>query len=281
LKSLPGRIALAASYAFTDVLAWILRVCGFERRLLERHLDRCLPALEPRRRGEVIRGFYRYLGELTAEVLYEPLLDKATLAERMRFENPDVVSSLLAQQRRVLILSSHHANWEWLLLRCSTGFEQPLTAVYKRISTAWADRWALRLRQKFGCRMVRDKEIVTHLLEQRGRVRLLAMLADQSPAAANEQQLWLEFFGQPTAFHAGPGWIATKFAFTPVFAAVSRERRGHYRVRFTELRKWTAGSEPEQVLRSYIAKLEEQVRADPEHYFWAYNRWKREKPLYG
>ena len=52
-------------------------------------------------------------------------------------------------------------------------------------------------------------------------------------------------------------------------------------VRFTELRKWTTGSEPEQVLRSYIAKLEEHVRADPEHYFWAYNRWKREKPLYG
>jgi lauroyl/myristoyl acyltransferase len=129
--------------------------------------------------------------------------------------------------------------------------------------------------------MVRDKEIVAHLLGQRGQVRLLAMLADQSPAAVNEKQLWLDFFGQPTAFHSGPGWIATKFAFTPVFAAVSRERRGHYRVRFTEMPGVTARTEPEQVLRAYIALLETHVRGDPDHYFWAYNRWKREKPLYG
>lgn len=268
-------------YACTGVLAWTLRAVGFERRRIELHLDRCLRSLDTQRRCDVIRGFYQYLGELTAEVLYEPLLARSALAERMRFDNPEVVSNLLARQQRVLILSSHHANWEWLLLRCSTGFDQPLTAVYKRLSTRWADRFALKLRQKFGCRMVRDKEIVGHLLEQRGQVRLLAMLADQSPAAVNDQQLWLDFFGQPTAFHAGPGWIAGKFAFTPVFAAVSRERRGHYRIRFTELTGPTARCEPEQVLRAYIAALEEHVGADPEHYFWAYNRWKRGKPLYG
>src|SRR5689334_14814458 len=104
LKSLPGRLALAALYACTGVLAWTLRVVGFERRRIELHLDRCLRSLDTQRRRDVIRGFYQYLGELTAEVLYEPLLARSTLAERMRFENPEVVSSLLARQQRVLIL---------------------------------------------------------------------------------------------------------------------------------------------------------------------------------
>jgi KDO2-lipid IV(A) lauroyltransferase len=281
VKRFLSSAALAALYLLTGAIALVLRLCRFQNRLITTHLDRCLPDLAPQVRRSVIAGFYRYLGELAAEILYEPCLDRETLAARVRFENPELVAGLLERKRRVLILSAHHANWEWLLLRCSTGFEQPLTAAYKRVSTEWADRLALRLRQRFGCEMIRAKQIVPHLLERRGQVRLLAMLADQSPSAANEQQVWMDFFGQATSFHAGPGWIAAKFGFTPVFAAVTRERRGRYCVRFTELPVSGPRVEPEQVLRAYIDALESHVRGDPERYFWAYNRWKREKPLYG
>ena len=107
------------------------------------------------------------------------------------------------------------------------------------------------------------------------------MLADQSPAAVNLDQSWLEFCGQPTAFHTGPGWIGAKFGYTVVLAAMQRESRGHYSVHFTELASVTPRSEPEQVLAAYVRALERHVRAYPEQYFWAYNRWKREKPLYG
>ena len=54
------------------------------------------------------------------------------LANRVRFENPELVRDCLqATPGRALILSSHHANWEWLLLRCSSEFNEPLTAAYK------------------------------------------------------------------------------------------------------------------------------------------------------
>ena len=41
------------------------------------------------------------------------------------------------------------------------------------------------------------------------------------------------------------------------------------------------GTEPDQILTAYTQALERHVRQYPELYFWAYNRWKREKPLYG
>ena len=272
---------LTALYLLMGGVAQLLRLVRWQRGPIEKHLDRCLPGLPPARRQQVIAGFYRTLGELAAEVLSEPFLDRETLLARMRFDNSDSIAAQLQQQRRALILSAHHANWEWLLLRCSITFEQPLTAVYKPIRTPWAERLALRLRQRFNCDMVPARQIVPHLMQRRGQVRLLAMLADQSPAASNEQQAWLEFFGQATSFHTGPGWIAAKFNFTPYFAAIRRERRGRYVVRFTELAPAGTRMEPEQVLRAYVAALEAHVRQYPEEYFWAYNRWKREKPLYG
>jgi lauroyl/myristoyl acyltransferase len=62
---------------------------------------------------------------------------------------------------------------------------------------------------------------------------------------------------------------------------MQRESRGHYVVRFVELLPGVTRPSPEQVLEAYVRALEAHVRAQPEQYFWAYNRWKREKPLYG
>jgi KDO2-lipid IV(A) lauroyltransferase len=263
-------------------VAWLLRVFGWRRELVRRHLARCLPELgEPRRRG-IETGFYSYLGQLAAEVLGQRFLGPAALADRVRFENPQLVRDCLqATSGRALILSSHHANWEWLLLRCSNEFNEPLTAAYKPTRRESVDGVLRRMRERFGCTMVKAGDLVPHLLAQRGKVRLLAMLADQSPSAKSEQQTWLEFFGQQTSFFRGPGWIGAKLGYSVYLAAMHRERRGHYVVRFIELSRAGTRLEPDQILTAYTQALERHVRQYPELYFWAYNRWKREKPLYG
>jgi KDO2-lipid IV(A) lauroyltransferase len=281
MKRVVSAVALPLGYALFALIAGAMRALRWRRALVDRHVDRCLPDQPPARRREVASRFYRYLGELVAEVACEPWLDRAAVDARVRFENGNEVAAHLAAQGRVLILSGHHCNWEWLLLRCSTGFEAPLTAVYKKLPNPRVERIVLRLRERFGGRMIRTKQLVPHLMEQRGKVRLLAMLADQSPAAGGKQQAWVDLFGHPTAFHSGPGWIAAKFGFRPYFAAMRRERRGHYVVRFVELLPGVTRPSPEQVLEAYVRALETHVREQPEQYFWAYNRWKREKPLYG
>ena len=163
---------------------------------------------------------------------------------------------LQAASGRALILSSHHANWEWLLARCSSEFNEPLTAAYKPTRRESVDGVLRRMRERFGCTMVKAKDLVPHLLEQRGKVRLLAMLADQSPSAKSEQQTWLEFFGQPTSFFRGPGWIGAKLGYSVYLAAMHRERRGQYVVRFIELSRAGARTEPDQILTAYTRALE-------------------------
>jgi KDO2-lipid IV(A) lauroyltransferase len=263
------------------LMATALRLAGWRQHLVERYVERCLPEVSPERRRAIINGFYRYLGELTAEILFERLLSREALAGRVLFENVEDVATQLHNGRRVLILSAHHANWEWLLLRCSTAFETPLTAVYTKFRNDRLDRYVRTRRERFGSTMVRTRALVQHLLERRGDVPLLALLADQSPAAQNDAQVWMDFFEQPTAFHCGPGLIAGRFGYLPYFAAVRRVRRGHYAVRLIPLFTEGTRNEPKQVLQAYVRAVESHVREQPEQYFWAYNRWKRERPLYG
>jgi KDO2-lipid IV(A) lauroyltransferase len=268
-------------YAVLRPVVWGMRLFGWRRALLQRQLVRCLPEFGEDRRRAISAGFYDYLGELAPEVLAGRLMGREEILRRVRIANPEVVEQLLQEGQRVLVLSSHHCNWEWLLLAVSAGFSQPMVAAYKPLRNAALDARVRRMRERLGGTMVPAKQLVPHLLEKRGQVKLLAMLADQSPPAVAEQQAWLEFFGQPTAFFRGPGWICAKLGFVPVFAAVQRERFGQYRVELTPLAESGEKLEPQQVLVRYVERLEAHVRTHPEQYFWAYNRWKREKPLYG
>jgi KDO2-lipid IV(A) lauroyltransferase len=266
--------ALAAFVAF-----WV-RVLGWRRRLVDEHLSRCLADRTEVERKHVARGFYRYLGELVVEVFHSQRIAQAELEARVTLDNPEAVQSQLDAGRRVLILAAHHCNWEWLLLRCSVAFSEPLSAAYKPPTLASGDRALKRMRTRFGATMVPAKELVQSLIERRGKVRLLAMNADQSPAASNEQQVWLPFFGQETAFYRGPGWIAAKMGYTVTLAAMRRVREGHYAVRFVPLTGTERIKDPDDVLVAYASALQEHVHEHPVEYFWAYKRWKRGKRLY-
>jgi Kdo2-lipid IVA lauroyltransferase/acyltransferase len=274
-------LPLSWLYVVMGIVAGTLRLIGWRRKLVAQHLERCLPDADLAQRRQITRDFYRYLGELSAEIGYATSISREALQERVRLENPEVVADALRAGQRLLILSAHHCNWEWLLLRCSVTFDAPLTATYKRMRNPRTDQAVRALREQFGGTMVPAKQLVPHLLRERGRVRLLAMLADQSPPAINEQQSWLQFFGQPTAFHSGPGWIGAKMGYAVVLATMRREGRGRYSVRFVELAAAGKRLDSAEILESYVHELESHVRAHPGQYFWAYNRWKREKPLYG
>jgi len=246
-------LPLPILYAVFGVVALGLRLAGWRRGLMLAALGRCLPDLPAAERQRLVRLSYSYLGELAAEVLHAPRMSRGEVAAGLRFENPEVVQQALGGGRRVLLLAAHHCNWEWLLLACSTAFEKPLHAAYKPASWPPADRALKSMRSHFGATMVPAKTLITHMLEQRGKVKLLALLADQSPPAVSEHQAWLPFFGQET---------------------------GRYVARLVPLVPPGTRADAAQIIAAYVTALEAQVRAHPAQYFWAYNRWKRARGLY-
>jgi len=262
------------------LLARAVRLFGWRRALVDGALERCLAERTPAERAAISAGFYRYLGQVFAEVVHGDRFGQPELEARLRIENPEAVQAVLDRGRRVMILAAHHCNWEWLLLRCSSAFSEPLVAAYKPASREWGDRPLRRMRTRFGATLVPSKQIVQHLIERRGAVKLLALVADQSPPASSEQQTWLKFFGQDTAFFNGPGWIASKLGYEVFFAAMRPESPGYYSVRFLRLTEAGARAETDAVIRAYAAAVEQHVRLYPAQYFWAYNRWKRGKRLY-
>ena len=80
---------------------------------------------------------------------------------------------------------------------------------------------------------------------------------------------------------ACPGWIGARLGYQPVFIAMRPDGRGRYIARFEPLAAPGERLDPDALLRAYVAALERQVREHPAQYFWAYNRWKGPRRLYG
>ncbi len=273
-------LPLPVLYAACAVLAFLARVFRWRSGFVRDGLARCLPDAPEAERRRIGADFYRYLGELVAEAAHGAGIEGEALVDRLRFENAEVVEDVLKGGKRVMLLAAHHCNWEWLLLRCSTAFGVPLTAAYKPVSREPADRALTAMRSRFGATLVPAKRIVQHLIEQRGSVKLLALVADQSPPASSDQQSWRPFFGEETAFFRGPGWIGAKMGFQPVFIAMRRESRGRYVVRFVPLLASGERPDADGIISAYVQAVEAHAREHPAQYFWAYNRWKRARRLY-
>ena len=273
-------LPLPVLYAVFGAAAVLARIVGWRRGYVRSGLARCLPDATEAERERIAAEFYAYLGELVAESVHGVRIPQDDLVERLRFENADVVEEALSGGKRVLLLASHHCNWEWLLLRCSTAFGVPLVAAYKPASRERADVELTAMRSRFGATMVPAKQVVNHLIAQRGAAKLLALVADQSPAPGNEQQSWLSFFGTETAFFAGPGWISARMGHQPIYIDMRRESRGRYVARFVPLLAPGERADPQRTLEAYVRAVEAAVRERPAQYFWAYNRWKRARRVY-
>jgi KDO2-lipid IV(A) lauroyltransferase len=273
-------LPLPVLYLIFGAAAYLARIFGWRRALVRTGLERCLPDATEAERGRVASEFYSYLGELVAESVHGVRISQDDLVNRLRFENAEVVEETLRGGKRVLLLAAHHCNWEWLVLRCSTAFGVPLVAAFKPAGSERANRELTAMRSRFGAVMVTAKQVVNHLVAQRGAVRLLALVADQSPAAKSEQQQWLDFFGTETAFFAGPGWISARMGYRPIFIEMRCEDRGRYVARFVPLLAPGERADPRQTLEAYVRAVESAVRRQPARYFWAYNRWKRARGVY-
>ncbi len=273
-------LPLPVLYLVFGAAAFLARIVGWRRAFVRSGLARCLPEATEPERARIAGEFYSYLGELVAESVHGMRISQEDLVSRLRFENAELVEESLRGGKRVLLLAAHHCNWEWLVLRCSTAFGVPLVAAFKPAGSERANRELTELRSRFGAVMVAAKQVVNHLIAQRGAVKLLALVADQSPAAKSEQQQWVNFFGTETGFFAGPGWISARMGYQPIFIEMRRESRGHYVARFVPLLAAGERADPLRSLEAYVRAVESAVRKQPARYFWAYNRWKRTRGVY-
>ena len=264
-------------------LGWFAYVLTFHvlrwrRDLAARNLAAAFPEKTQAERDAIMRRNYRNLGETLAEIFWSFGATAEEFAGRVVIENTDLVDRFVAERRSVLLLTAHMCNWEWLLPAGGAQFGIPIDTVYKPLRVQALDDFVREARSRFGGKPIPMHSFLFELMRRAGQPRAYAMVADQTPLRKSDKH-WTRFLNQDTAFFVGADKI-TQFLEAPVvYVAMTRERRGHYRVKLHVLAEPPYDPDADlPIMERYARKLEEEIRAHPADWLWIHNKWKYPRP---
>jgi KDO2-lipid IV(A) lauroyltransferase len=273
-------VPLASLYRFGNFLAFLAwRVFPYRPHVVRENLRKAFPSLDEPALRRLMREYYAAFAEVLMEIVKSPALTREALSERVTFGNLELARAPLAQGRSVLLVAGHQCNWEWLLLALSAELGYPLDAAYKPLVDSWAEREMLKIRSRFGARMVPADSLAAEIIRHARSARAIAMVADQEPRGS-EQKLWVRFLNRDSAFFVGPEEICRATGYPAFFMGMRRAERGRYEVRLTPISAADEKLAPGTFTERYARLVEQQIHAAPADWPWSHKRWKLKKPLY-
>jgi Kdo2-lipid IVA lauroyltransferase/acyltransferase len=281
MLKLLSRLPWAALYAFSAFLYFLaFYVVRHREHVIREQLEKVFPAVSAAQRDAIHRQFLRNFCDVAIELLKSVSMSEDEMRRRMRVVNVESARQYLDAGQTILFMTSHLGNWEWLLQGVTLQLGYPVDAAYKPLHDAWAERLMLKLRSRFGARLVPAKELLADFLRRRGVVRAIGMNADQAPVST-DQRYWTQFLGQDTAFYVGAEQISRAMRLPIVYAHVRRVRRSYYEVEFRPLWDGREALQGNQLTERYARACEDAVLESPADWLWSYRRWRLKKPLYG
>ena len=267
ISSLPISFLYSISSILSIVLSNFYRI-----KTVEINLKKSFPNLSNNTLNKIKSNFYKNFCDVLIETIKSNSISKKELSKRVKFENFDVINDHVTKNERVIVLTSHQCNWEWLLLSSQDKLKSDLHVIYKSLSNRSFDKILYESRSRFGSKLIESKNSIMFLKKKLKKVKVLAMVADQSPNI-NNRKVWYNMLNQKTAFYQSVNFIP-KFTNSIVyFASMKRESRGCYSVKFDLISKPPYNKKTE-ILSDYVQKIESLIKKRPAEWLWSHKRWK-------
>jgi KDO2-lipid IV(A) lauroyltransferase len=260
-------------YLISDGIAFLLRdVFKYRREVVLGNLKIAFPEKTDAERKAIAKQFYQYFTDTFIESLKCISLSKKQLLKRST-GNFDILDEMRDKGYNIHVMAGHQFNWEYANLLYSAKLKIPFAGIYMPISNKIFDRIFIDVRKRYGTTLISATDFKEKMHDVFNKQYVLAMAADQNPgnpAAA----YWINFFGRPTPFVAGPEKGAIKNNVAITYVGFKKIKRGYYQFTTTLLAEQSAHTKPGELTCLYRSKLEDTIRQDPANYLWSHKRFK-------
>jgi len=254
-------------------LAFILhRLIRYRVDVVRANLKASFDYTDDRNLENDIRNYYRYLAKTIRQVMVRP--SSKILQRRITMEVTPQLNTWLESGKSVIVTFGHTGNWEWTGSFLGMRYPDRVCALYKKISSDWADRFMLRRRRTHVNHLIEIGKMGELLRLIREKPVLLLMIADQNPG--NDQGLhWVPFLNRKTAFVTGPENLALRLKLPVVYIRTAPTGMGCYHQTCEVIYDGEEQVESGEITRRFAERLEENIRAHRDIWLWSHKRWKR------
>ncbi len=287
LLSLVGRLPLKFLYGLGDFAAWTMnKVLHYRKDVVYTNLARSFPHENYWQIKRWADEFYRHLGEIIAETIW--FAGCKGRPERLRKQNIYTYTNTetlldMRDRRGVICMRSHMGNWEVaggiFEFNRESGMperlpQEALFVAYKPMSSKVSDKvfYNNRCAVLPGYKgMLKDSDLLRHVIKHKDMRPVYMVIADQFPYKACHPAG--VFMDQPTQGMIGAFSLAHKLGLAVMTSHESRNGRGHYVTTYEVLSEDASKDDPEELMKLYFQKLEEDIRKDPPNWLWSHKRW--------
>lgn len=252
---------------------WV-NLLGYRKGIIHQNLSLAFPDKSEKELRNIRRKFYAYFCDTLLEMTKTLSISTKTMAKRFKVKNPELLRKLEAKNKSVILLCSHYASWEWMIVM-GTQMKFKSYGVYQPIFNPYFDKLVKKVREKFNATLMTPKETPVHIIrnKEKNTLAMYAMVSDQS-ASWKRAHYWRKFMGVQVPVFVGAERIAKRFDLTVVYLKVDKLKRGFYEAELILLTDKPAEVPDFEITDAYLDLLEGQIRERPELYLWSHNRWK-------
>ena len=272
---LPFWILFGISDFFYVMIRYVVK---YRYKVITENLTIAFPEKNEAEIKKIINKFYHHFCDIFFETIKSYSINSKQMSKRMKFKNIELLNEHLHKGKSVILLGMHYNNWEWNSFLPNKS-EHDILVIYNPLrGNAAFEKFILKLRTRWGCKFVpvhKSRRVVFDIAKAESPV-ILALGADQT--APPSSKFWTTFFNREAPFFSGPEKIASR-SNLPVFLHHARKvKRGMYEVDFIPLFENPKEIEPNEILLTYIRKMEELIEEEPAYYLWSHRRWKHTRP---
>lgn len=275
VSALPGRAADTVGRQ----AGRFVHALGIRRDVVDSNLRLAFPDRDDDWISTTTLSAFEHLGREAAAMMRLSKLDVNAVLDQTIPVGWEEVEGARSLGRGVILVTGHFGNWEMAAaLVAARG--NPIAAIVRRQGNRLVNDRLERLRKNLGVETIYQSQApsrVPRILRANG---VVGIVGDQD---ARRSGIFVPFMGQPASTHRGPALFAIRLG-APVFSCFARRIAGadvRYeitaeRVEFT--RTGDLDADVHALTSELAQRLEREVRAAPEQYFWFHKRWKTRPP---
>jgi KDO2-lipid IV(A) lauroyltransferase len=250
---------------------------GYRKKVVIQNLRNSFPEKSDAEIKKITKRFYRHFSDLTLEAVKLANIKENDFRERMKVKNPDLINRYFEQGKSVVVLTSHHNNWEWGSI-FPLFVQHKILGVYKPLHNLKFDDYINSNRARFGAEMVPNSTVLRRVIraDKDNEPVFIWLAGDQTPPA--NSKFWLMFLNQETPFYSGPAAISQRFNYPVIFQNTAKVKRGFYEITFEVLFENAKEYSETEIMMAYVQKMEKTISEQPAYYLWSHRRWKHKRP---
>ncbi|NBL65589.1 lipid A biosynthesis acyltransferase [Flavobacterium sp. NST-5] len=258
----------------SNITFWLVyNIIGYRREVVIQNISRAFPDKRYDEIQSISKKFYKCFISYFAEILKTISSSPTDLQKNIIFENFEVLEKYIHSGQNIIACLGHCGNWELLNL-LSYKIDQEVYAVYKPLKSKVMNRLMIKIRGRFGMKLIADKSVAKHIQSKDTSTAIYLFLADQCPLIKDEK-FSFSFLNQKTYFFSGMEKLARKSNSGVVYLNISQLSAGSYKIKFIPICFLAKFTDERKITQEYVRLLTENIKEQSHVWLWSHKRWKR------